>query len=112
MGRGRGQVGDQVERQHPGGASAGEGESDIRFDTLTKTADKLLWFKYIVKNVALRNGKTVTFMPKPLYGDNGSGMHTHQSVWKAGKPVFPAERYGGLSKPGPPYLVGLLNTPL
>src|SRR5258707_6438420 len=109
MGRGRGQVGDQVERQHPGGASAGEGESDIRFDSRTKTADKLLWFKYITKNVALRNGKTVTFMPKPLFGDNGSGMHTHQSIWKAGKPLFAGEKYAGLSDTALFYMGGVLK---
>ncbi len=103
------QVGIQVERQHHEVATAGQAEIDIRFDSLTKTADKLLWFKYIVKNVALRNGKTVTFMPKPLYGDNGSGMHTHQSVWKAGKPLFAGEGYSGLSKTGLHYIGGLLK---
>ena len=90
------QVGIQVERQHHEVATAGQAEIDIRFDSLTKCADKLLWFKYIVKNVALRNGKTVTFMPKPLFGDNGSGMHTHQSIWKAGRPLFAGEKYAGL----------------
>src|SRR5258705_5437394 len=103
------QVGIQVERQHHEVATAGEAELDIRFDTLAKTADKLLWFKHIVKNVAPRNGKTVTFMPKPLYGDNGSGMHTHQSVWKAGKPLFAGEGYAGLSKTGLHYIGGLLK---
>src|SRR6267142_1055057 len=103
------QVGIQVERQHHEVATAGQAEIDIRYDSLTKTADKLLWFKYIVKNVALRNGKTVTFMPKPLYGDNGSGMHTHQSVWKAGKPLFAGEGYAGLSKTGLHYIGGLLK---
>src|SRR5205085_11641506 len=76
------QCGIQVERQHHEVATAGQAEIDIRFDSLVKTADKLMWFKYIIKNVAHRNGKTVTCMPKPLYGDNGSGMHTHQSIWK------------------------------
>jgi len=102
-------VGIQVERQHHEVATAGQAEIDIRFDTLTKTADKLLWFKYIVKNVALRNGKTVTFMPKPLYGDNGSGMHTHQSVWKAGKPLFAGEKYAGLSQTALHYMGGILK---
>src|SRR5438132_1544702 len=86
-----------------------EAEFYIRFDSLVKTADKLLWFKYIVKNVALRNGKTVTFMPKPLFGDNGSGMHTHQSVWKAGKPLFAGEGYAGMSKMALHYIGGVLK---
>ncbi len=103
------QVGIQVERQHHEVATAGQAEIDIRFDTLTKTADKLLWFKYITKNVALRNGKTVTFMPKPLFGDNGSGMHTHQSIWKAGKPLFAGEKYAGLSDTALFYMGGVLK---
>jgi glutamine synthetase len=103
------QVGIQVERQHHEVATAGQAEIDIRFDSLTKTADKLLWFKYIVKNVALRNGKTVTFMPKPLFGDNGSGMHTHQSVWKGGKPLFAGDGPAGLSQTGLHYIGGLLK---
>src|SRR6267154_3546711 len=102
-------VGIQVERQHHEVATAGQAEIDIRFDSLVKTADKLMWFKYIIKNVALRNGKTVTFMPKPLYGDNGSGMHTHQSIWKSGKPLFAGEGHAGLSKTGLHYIGGLLN---
>jgi len=73
-------------------------------------ADKLQWFKYIIKNVANRNGKTVTFMPKPLYGDNGSGMHTHQSIWKGGQPLFYSETgYAGLSDIGRWYIGGLLR---
>src|SRR3989440_2438247 len=103
------QVGIQVERQHQEVATAGQAEIDIRFDSLVKTADKLLWFKYIVKNVALRNGKTVTFMPKPLFGDKGSGMHPHQSIWKAGKPLFAGEGYAGLSKTALHYIGGILK---
>ncbi|MGZ6029724.1 MAG: type I glutamate--ammonia ligase, partial [Myxococcaceae bacterium] len=103
------QVGIQVERQHHEVATAGQAEIDIRFDTLTKTADKLLWFKYIIKNVAIRNGKTVTFMPKPLFGDNGSGMHTHQSLWKSGKPLFAGEKYAGLSELALHYMGGILK---
>ena len=102
-------VGIQVERQHHEVATAGQAEIDIRFDTLVNTADKLLWFKYIIKNVALRNGKTVTFMPKPLYGDNGSGMHTHQSIWKSGKPLFAGELYAGLSQMALYYMGGVLK---
>ena len=82
------QLGIQVERQHHEVATAGQAEIDFRFGTLVKTADTMMLYKYIIKNVARRHGKTVTFMPKPLYGDNGSGMHTHQSLWKKGKPLF------------------------
>src|SRR5712664_4200166 len=103
------QVGIQVERQHHEVATAGQAEIDIRFDSLVKTADKLMWFKYIVKNVALRNGKTVTFMPKPLFGDNGSGMHTHQSIWKSGKPLFAGDGYAGMSEMALHYIGGILK---
>jgi glutamine synthetase len=75
-------VGIRVEKQHHEVATAGQAEIDMRFSPLTKMADWLMWYKYCVKNVARRNGKTVTFMPKPLFQDNGSGMHTHQSIWK------------------------------
>jgi glutamine synthetase len=102
-------VGIQVERQHHEVATAGQAEIDIRFNTLTKTADQLMWFKYIIKNVALRNGKTVTFMPKPLFGDNGSGMHTHQSIWKGGKPLFAGDGYAGLSELALHYVGGILK---
>jgi glutamine synthetase len=102
-------VGIQVERQHHEVATAGQAEIDIRFNTLTKTADQLMWFKYIIKNVALRNGKTVTFMPKPLFGDNGSGMHTHQSIWKSGKPLFAGDGYAGLSELALHYVGGILK---
>jgi glutamine synthetase len=103
------QCGIMVERQHHEVATAGQAEIDIRFDSLVKTADKLMWFKYIIKNVALRNGKTVTFMPKPLYGDNGSGMHTHQSIWKNGKPLFAGEGYAGMSEMALHYIGGVLK---
>ncbi len=103
------QVGIQVERQHHEVATAGQAEIDIRFDSLVKTADKLMWFKYIIKNVALRNGKTATFMPKPLYGDNGSGMHTHQSIWKGSKPLFAGDGYAGMSEMAMHYIGGLLK---
>ena len=83
-----GQTGITVEVGHHEVAAAGQNEIGIRFSTLTKMADDLLWFKYCVKNVAKQNGKSATFMPKPIYGDNGSGMHVHQSIWKAGKPLF------------------------
>jgi glutamine synthetase len=92
------QVGIRVECQHHEVATAGQAEIDMRFAPLVKMGDQLMWFKYIIKNVARRHGKTVTFMPKPLYGDNGSGMHTHISLWKDGKPLFAGDRYAGLSE--------------
>ena len=81
-------VGITVEVHHHEVATAGQCEIDMRFDKLLKKADDLLWYKYIVKNVAKKHGKVATFMPKPLFGDNGSGMHVHQSLWKGGKPLF------------------------
>ena len=80
-------LGIQVERQHHEVGSA-QGEINFRFDTLVDVADTLMWFKYVVKNVARRHGKSATFMPKPLFGDNGSGIHTHQSLWKAGRTLM------------------------
>ena len=72
-------------------------------------ADKLMWFKYIVKNVARRNGKTATFMPKPLFGDNGSGMHCHQSLWKGDKPLFAGDGYAGLTRWRSIYIGGIIK---
>ncbi len=102
-------VGIKIERQHHEVATAGQAEIDIRFDSLVRMADQLQWFKYCIKNVARRHGKTVTFMPKPLYGDNGSGMHTHQSIWKAGKPLFAGDGYAGLSDLAMWYIGGILK---
>ena len=90
-------------------ATAGQTEIDLRFDSLVKSADSMLLFKYIVKNVANQYGKTVTFMPKPIYGDNGSGMHTHQSLWKEGKPLFAGDGYAGLSQIALWYIGGLIK---
>ena len=90
-------LGIKVERQHHEVATAGQAEIDFRFDTLVKTADTMMLYKYIIKNVARKHGKTVTFMPKPMFGDNGSGMHTHISLWKKGKPLFAGSEYAGLS---------------
>ena len=87
-----------VEAQHHEVASGGQCEIDLRFMPLVKAADQLLMFKYIVKNTAKKNNKTVTYMPKPIYGDNGSGMHVHTSLWKKGKPLFAGSGYAGLSE--------------
>jgi glutamine synthetase len=86
-----------IEAQHHEVATAGQSEIDMKYDNLVSMADKVLLYKYIVKNVARRHGKTVTFMPKPLFGDNGSGMHTHVSIWKGGEPLFAGNGYAGLS---------------
>jgi glutamine synthetase len=102
-------LGIRVERQHHEVATAGQAEIDFRFDTLVKTADTMMLYKYIIKNVARKHGKTVTFMPKPLFGDNGSGMHTHQSLWKKGKPLFAGNEYAGLSQMALNYIGGILK---
>jgi glutamine synthetase len=102
-------MGIPVERQHHEVATAGQAEIDIRFDSLVKMADKLMTFKYVIKNVAKRYNKTVTFMPKPLFGDNGSGMHTHQSIWKDGKPLFAGKEYAGVSQLCLYYIGGILK---
>jgi glutamine synthetase len=89
------EVGIQIETHHHEVATAGQAEIDMRFDSLVNMADKLQWYKYIIKQVARRYNKTATFMPKPLFNDNGSGMHTHQSLWKAGQPLFAGDGYAG-----------------
>jgi len=91
------QCGLDVECHHHEVASGGQLEIDLRYDTLVSAADKMLLYKYVVKNVARRHGKTATFMPKPIFGDNGSGMHVHFSVWKGKKPLFAGDRYAGVS---------------
>ena len=98
-----------VEKHHHEVATAGQAEIDLRFDALVAMADKMLMYKYIVKNVARRHHKTVTFMPKPLFGDNGSGMHTHQSIWKEGKPLFAGKEYAGISQMCLHYIGGILK---
>ncbi|MHC4132936.1 MAG: type I glutamate--ammonia ligase, partial [Planctomycetota bacterium] len=90
-------VGIVVEAHHHEVATAGQAEIDMQFDELLKMADQFMWYKYIIKNVAKRVGKTVTFMPKPVFEDNGSGMHSHFSLWKGGKPLFAGDEYAGLS---------------
>jgi glutamine synthetase len=103
------QLGVKIERQHHEVATAGQAEIDYRFDTLLRAADAMMVYKYVVKNVARKHGKTATFMPKPLFGDNGSGMHTHQSLWKKGKPLFAGNEYAGLSQMALYYIGGLLK---
>jgi glutamine synthetase len=98
-----------VERQHHEVGTAGQAEINFRFDELLTSADNVMKFKYIVKSVAWKNGKTATFMPKPIFGDNGSGMHCHQSVWDEGDPLFYDESgYAGLSDTARYYIGGLL----
>src|SRR6266513_97639 len=102
-------VGIDVEVQHHEVGTAGQAEIDIRYNTLLKSADAVLKYKYVVKNTALRAGKTVTFMPKPIFMDNGSGMHTHQSLWRDGENLFWDEvGYAGLSDAARWYIGGLL----
>ncbi len=91
-------LGIDVEAQHHEVATAGQSEIDMRFKPLLQMADQLMWFKYVLKNVAYRNGHTVTFMPKPLFEDNGTGMHTHISIWKGDKPLFAGDKYAGISQ--------------
>jgi glutamine synthetase len=98
-----------VEAHHHEVATGGQMEIDIRFSSMVRSADNLAIYKYIVKNTARRKGHTVTFMPKPLFGDNGSGMHCHQSLWKGGKNLFAGEGYGGFSEMGLHYIGGLLK---
>jgi glutamine synthetase len=99
-----------LERAHHEVGTGGQAEINYKFNTLTHAADEILLFKYIVKNVAWRNGKSATFMPKPLFGDNGSGMHCHQSLWKDGEPLFYDELgYAGLSDTARYYVGGLLK---
>ncbi len=102
-------IGIEIETHHHEVATAGQGEIDFKFDTLTRTADNVLKVKYVLKNTAWRRGKTVTFMPKPIFGDNGTGMHTHQSIWKGGKNLFAGDKYAGLSQEALWYIGGLLK---
>ena len=91
-------VGIIVEAHHHEVGTAGQAEIDMRFEPLLKMADNFMWFKYIIRNVAKNHGKSATFMPKPIFDDNGSGMHVHLSLWKAGKPLFAGKKYAGLSQ--------------
>ena len=104
------EAGIEVEMQHHEVGTAGQSEIDLKFDTLLTMADKMQKYKYIIKNTAFQHGYTVTFMPKPLFQDNGSGMHVHQSLWKDGKPLFFDEKgYGQLSEMATYYIGGILK---
>jgi glutamine synthetase len=104
------EVGLLVERSHHEVGTAGQMEINYRFNTLLAAADEVMLFKYVIRNTAWAAGKTVTFMPKPLFGDNGSGMHVHQSLWTDGVPLFYDEKgYGGLSDMARWYIGGLLQ---
>jgi glutamine synthetase len=99
----------QIECHHHEVATGGQCEIDQRFNALVLSADNMMMYKYIIRNVAFAHGRTVTFMPKPLWNDNGSGMHTHQSIWKGGKPLFAGDGYAGLSETALHYIGGLLK---
>jgi glutamine synthetase len=102
-------LGIQIEAHHHEVATAGQGEIDMRFTTLTRMADNLMMYKYVVKNVARQHGMTATFMPKPLFEDNASGMHVHQSIWKGKTNLFHGTQYAELSELGRFYIGGLLR---
>ncbi len=102
-------LGLEPETQHHEVATAGQAEIDLKFDTLVNIADKMLIYKYIVRNVARKHGKTATFMPKPIFNDNGSGMHVHQSLWKGDTPLFAGNSYAGLSDSALHYIGGILK---
>src|SRR5215475_9389759 len=103
------QAGIPVECHHHEVATGGQCEIDFRYNTLLTTADNLMVFKYTVKNAAMSAGKAATFMPKPIFGDNGNGMHCHQSIWKDGKPLFAGDGYAGISEMALYYIGGLLK---
>jgi len=98
-----------IEAQHHEVATAGQAEIDMKYAPLVKQADNLMLYKYIIKNVAKNAGRTVTFMPKPIFGDNGSGMHVHVSLWKDNEPLFAGDRYGGLSETALYFMGGVLK---
>jgi len=102
-------LGISVEAQHHEVGTAGQCEIDMRFSDMVDMADQLMWFKYVIRNVAHRNGKTVTFMPKPVFEDNGSGMHCHMSIWKDGKNLFAGDDYAGLSEMALFFIGGIIK---
>ncbi|MEH2323668.1 MAG: type I glutamate--ammonia ligase [Nostoc sp.] len=103
------QLGVPIEKHHHEVATGGQCELGFKFGKLIEAADWLMIYKYVIKNVAKKHGKTVTFMPKPIFGDNGSGMHCHQSIWKGGQPLFAGDKYAGLSEMALYYIGGLLK---
>jgi glutamine synthetase len=102
-------IGVEIEAQHHEVATGGQAEIDMRFSPLVDMGDKMLKYKYVIKNTARKYGKTVTFMPKPLFGDNGTGMHVHMSIWKGGKNLFAGDGYAGLSEPALFAIGGILK---
>ena len=98
-----------IEKHHHEVATGGQCELGFRFGELIQAADWLMTYKYVIKNVAKKYGKSVTFMPKPVFQDNGSGMHTHQSIWKGGEPLFAGDKYAGFSEMGLHYIGGILK---
>lgn len=98
-----------IEKHHHEVATGGQCELGFKFGTLIEAADNLMTYKYVIKNVGKKYGKTITFMPKPLFNDNGSGMHVHQSIWKDGQPLFAGDRYAGFSQMGLHYIGGILK---
>jgi glutamine synthetase len=104
-----GKCGVPIEKHHHEVATGGQNELGIKFAPIVNAGDYLMIYKYVIKNVAKKYGKTVTFMPKPLFNDNGSGMHTHQSIWKGGTPLFWGDGYANLSKTALHYIGGILK---
>ncbi len=102
-------LGVPIEKHHHEVATGGQCELGFKFGKLIEAADWLMIYKYVIKNVAKKYGKTVTFMPKPIFGDNGSGMHCHQSIWRDGQPLFAGDKYAGLSDMALYYIGGLLK---
>jgi glutamine synthetase len=98
-----------IEKHHHEVATGGQCELGVKFAPIIQAADGLMTYKYVIRNVAKKHGKSVTFMPKPIFGDNGSGMHVHQSIWKDGKPLFAGDSYAGFSKMGLHYIGGILK---
>lgn len=103
------ELGIPIEAHHHEVSTAGQAEIDMRFSPIIEMGDKMMWYKYVCRNVARRHRKTVTFMPKPIFGDNGSGMHVHQSLWKNGEPLFAGNGYAGLSELAMHYIGGILK---
>lgn len=103
------ELGIVIEAHHHEVATGGQQEIDMKFAPLIDMGDQMMWYKYVIKNVARKHGKTVTFMPKPLFDDNGSGMHIHQSLWKGNKPLFAGKGYAGMSDMAMHYIGGILK---